>query len=132
MNKPGMITMLLMTSLSIASANEIDNMLAGYRDDGAAGFSAVRGKLLWTTARIIDGEQRACSSCHTADPVAPGKHVKTGKPIEPMAASANPERFTDMAKTEKWFRRNCKWTLGRECTPQEKGDLLTWLSGQQE
>jgi len=58
--------------------------------------------------------------------------VKTGKTIEPIAVSANPERFTDVSKTEKWFRRNCKWTLGRECTPQEKGDLLTWLGGQQE
>ena len=132
MNKPGLIMIFLMTPLSFASANEIDSLLAGYRNDGAAEFSAVRGKLIWTTPRNIDGEQRACSSCHTADPVASGKHVKTDKPIEPIAASANPERFTDAAKTEKWFRRNCKWTLGRECTAQEKGDLLTWLGGQRE
>jgi hypothetical protein len=129
---PGLIGILLMSSLSIASASEIDSMLAGYRDQGATGFSAERGKLLWTSTRLIDGEERACSSCHTADPVARGKHVKTGKPIEPIALSANPERFKSVSKTEKWFRRNCKWTLGRECTPQEKGDLLTWLGAQQE
>jgi cytochrome c peroxidase len=129
---PFLIGILLMTSLSIASASDIDSMLASYRDEGATGFSAERGKLLWTSTRLIDGEERACSSCHTADPVARGRHVKTGKTIEPIAVSANPERFTDVSKTEKWFRRNCKWTLGRECTPQEKGDLLTWLGGQQE
>ena len=129
---PFLIGILLMTSLSIASASDIDSMLASYRDEGATDFSAVRGKLLWTSTRLIDGEERACSSCHTADPVARGRHVKTGKTIEPIAVSANPERFTDVSKTEKWFRRNCKWTLGRECTPQEKGDLLTWLGGQQE
>ncbi|TBR21868.1 MAG: DUF1924 domain-containing protein, partial [Candidatus Nitrosotenuis sp.] len=30
---------------------------------------------------------------------------------------------------EKWFKRNCKETLERECTPQEKGDFLAYLSG---
>ena len=40
---------------------------------------------------------------------------------------ANPDRFSDAATTEKWFRRNCNDVLGRECTPQEKGDVLTWL-----
>jgi hypothetical protein len=132
MKRSGMILIFLTSSFSVAGASELDSMLTGYRDAGAAGFSAERGKLLWTSSHSIDSEQRACSSCHTADPAARGKHVKTGKPIEPIAVSVNPERFTDMAKTEKWLRRNCKWTLGRECTPQEKGDLLTWLGGQEE
>ena len=132
MKTPGLIAVFLMVSLSIARASDINTMLTGYKADGAAGFVAERGMRLWTTPRIVNDEQRACSSCHTADPAARGRHVRTGKAIEPIAASANPERFTDMAKTEKWFRRNCKWTLGRECTPQEKGDLLTWLDGQQE
>jgi hypothetical protein len=56
--------------------------------------------------------------------------VKTGKRIEPMAVSVNPQRLGDMAKIEKWFRRNCKWTLGRACTAQEKGDLLSFLRQQ--
>jgi hypothetical protein len=51
----------------------------------------------------------------------------TGKPILALAPSANPQRFTDRAKVDKWFRRNCRDVLGRECTPTEKGDLLTWL-----
>ena len=45
-----------------------------------------------------------------------------------MAPSVNPKRLTDRTKIEKWFVRNCKWTFGRECTPQEKGDLLSFIS----
>ena len=44
-----------------------------------------------------------------------------------MAPAVNPERFTDAAKTEKWFRRNCNDVAGRECTPAEKADVLAWL-----
>ena len=51
----------------------------------------------------------------------------TGKAIEPLAPSANPKRLTDPEHIEKWFLRNCKWTLGRECTPQEKGDFLVMI-----
>ena len=51
----------------------------------------------------------------------------TGKAIEPMATAANPRRFTDVAKVEKWFKRNCKDVLDRECTAREKGDVITYL-----
>jgi hypothetical protein len=44
-----------------------------------------------------------------------------------FAPSGNPERFTDGQKVEKWFEFNCTYLLGRDCTPQEKGDLITWL-----
>jgi hypothetical protein len=53
--------------------------------------------------------------------------VRTGKSIAPLAPAVNPERFADAATAEKWFRRNCNDVVGRECTPQEKGDVLTWL-----
>ncbi|MEA3244387.1 MAG: DUF1924 domain-containing protein, partial [Pseudomonadota bacterium] len=33
----------------------------------------------------------------------------------------------DGKKIEKWFKRNCKWTLGRECTAQEKADFLAYI-----
>jgi len=36
----------------------------------------------------------------------------------------------DAAKTEKWFLRNCKWTMGRTCTAQEKGDFLAYFQSQ--
>ncbi|MEG7525318.1 MAG: DUF1924 domain-containing protein [Chromatiales bacterium] len=62
--------------------------------------------------------------------VARSQHIRTGKVIEPLAPSVNPKRFTDQRKVEKWFIRNCKWTLGRECSSQEKGDLLVYLLSQ--
>ncbi|HEY5599110.1 MAG TPA: DUF1924 domain-containing protein, partial [Candidatus Manganitrophaceae bacterium] len=73
------------------------------------------------------GEARSCASCHTADLRSAGKHAKTGKPIDPLAPSANPKRLTDAGFIEKWFKRNCKWTLGRECAPAEKGSVLLFL-----
>jgi signal transduction histidine kinase len=42
-----------------------------------------------------------------------GRHAITGKAISPLSPVANPERFRDAAKVEKWFKRNCSDTLGR-------------------
>lgn len=47
--------------------------------------------------------------------------------IAALAPRFNPERFTDNAKTEKWFRRNCNDVVGRECSAAEKADVLAWL-----
>jgi hypothetical protein len=85
---------------------------------------AGRGETFFTSKH---GKEWSCSSCHTTNPRVDGKHVKTGKVIHPMAPHFNPRRFTDTAKTEKWFRRNCNDVVGRECTPGEKADFLTWL-----
>jgi len=41
-----------------------------------------------------------------------------------MSPSVNPDRLTDSKKVNKWFKRNCKWTLGRECTAQEKSNFF--------
>lgn len=73
------------------------------------------------------GRDWSCSTCHTAVPTVEGKHATTGRVIAPMAPAVHPQRFTDAAKTEKWFRRNCNDVLGRECTPAEKADVLGWL-----
>jgi hypothetical protein len=56
-----------------------------------------------------------------------GEQAVTHKVIEPMAPAFNPQRFTDAAKVDKWFRRNCKDVLSRECTAREKADVLAWL-----
>lgn len=69
----------------------------------------------------------SCASCHTGDPRAEGRHAVTGKPIAPLAPAANPRRFTDFAKAEKWFKRNCNDVVGRECTASEKADVLAYL-----
>jgi hypothetical protein len=97
-----------------------------YRQQGIEQADPVRGKQLWYSV----SNQRSCTNCHGESPRSVGKHVKTGKPIEPMAPSLNPERFQSEKDVEKWFLRNCKWTFGRECSTQEKADILTWLSGQ--
>jgi hypothetical protein len=91
---------------------------------GFQGFSAERGKAFYRNKQKHD---LSCSSCHTDNPAAEGKHAETGKLIKPFAPAANPERFTDMKKVKKWFRRNCNDVLDRECTAQEKGDVLAYL-----
>ena len=92
-----------------------------------SGFTADRGKQLWNQKYTVSGQPRSCASCHTGDPRQAGKHVRTGKPIKPMAPSVDSDRFADPKKTAKWFKRNCKWTLGRECNEQEKGDITRYL-----
>ena len=91
---------------------------------GFAGFSAARGEQFFKATHVNDW---SCATCHTKDPTTKGKHTKTGKILQPLAPAANPDRFTDQAKIDKWFRRNCKDVLDRECTPLEKGDVLTYL-----
>jgi hypothetical protein len=55
------------------------------------------------------------------------KHASTGKAIDPLAPAANPDAFTDAARVDKWFRRNCKDVLSRECTAAEKSDVVAFL-----
>ena len=96
--------------------------------DEPTSFSTQRGEMLWNRQFTVSSQQRSCASCHTADPRQAGKHVRTGKPIQAMAPSLNPDRFTDQSKINKWFKRNCKWTLGRVCTYLEQGDVLEYLN----
>ncbi len=106
-----------------------DAEFAQFKKEGASSFSADRGKQAWTKeVTSSEGDKRSCTTCHDADPTKPGRHNKTKKVIEPMAPSANAERLTDQKKIEKWFKRNCEWTYGRECTAQEKGDFLKFLT----
>lgn len=108
-----------------AAAGRIEH-IDTYRSLGVENADAQRGRQLWFA---VDGG-RGCTSCHGDAPADAGKHVKTGKPIEPMAPSINPRRYRSARTIEKWFLRNCKWTYGRECSAQEKADILTWLAGQ--
>jgi hypothetical protein len=94
------------------------------QNPGFKGFSVAAGERFY---RNKHGGDWSCASCHTDNPAAIGKHVVTGKLIQPMSPSANPERFSDAAKVNKWFKRNCNDVLKRECTPEEKGNLLTYL-----
>lgn len=99
-------------------------------DPGFAAFSADRGKAFWF-AEHTGGKPDAtsCTGCHTKDPKAKGQ-TRAGKEIKPMAVSKSPDRFTDPEKVAKWLLRNCTTVLGRECTPSEKGDVITFLASQ--
>ncbi len=107
-----------------------DAEFARFRAAGAKDFSAMRGSQLWEkTFPAAEGEKRSCTTCHGSDLGKPGKHAKTKKVIDPMAITVNPRRYTDEEKIEKWFKRNCEWVMGQECTAQEKGDILQFLLG---
>jgi len=122
----------LLTSVG-AQAGPREDILAQLtiqaRADSAAfaGFSAARGYTLFST-KFGTGKPTtpSCTACHTSSPLNEGK-TRAGKPIDPMAISKNPTRFTDPAKVAKWFRRNCRTVIGRECTALEKGDYLTFM-----
>jgi len=110
-----------------ANANPIlDGYLAQAKSENAAfkGFSAAAGQKLYSTQ---GPNQLSCASCHTDSPKNAGKHAKTNKAIDPLAPSMNAQRFTDVAKVEKWFKRNCNDALGRACTTLEKGDFMAYV-----
>lgn len=92
---------------------------------GAPG-DAERGRLFFTSRH---GGEWSCASCHHDAPLTTGKHAKTGKAIDPIAPVANRAAFTDAGRVDKWFRRNCKDVLGRECSAREKADVLAYLLG---
>ncbi|HET9594693.1 MAG TPA: DUF1924 domain-containing protein [Anaeromyxobacteraceae bacterium] len=95
---------------------------------GFGAFSAEEGHRLYRAEFLHDGQKVSCSSCHTPDPRSRGM-TPAGKIVEPLAPAANPERLSDRSQVEKWFKRNCKQVLGRECTAEEKGHFVTWLLG---
>jgi len=108
-----------------AQAASPAELLANYTAQAGAQADAARGQALFTSRH---GRDWSCSSCHGALPTQVGKHAATGKPIGALAPAFNPERFTDAARSEKWFRRNCNDVVGRECSAGEKADVLAWLT----
>lgn len=116
-------------SVYAAAPNAAMNaMLDGLKKEAGASFSAEEGRKLYNAKRTHSQkkEERSCTTCHTANPAATGK-TTAGKVIEAISPVANPERFTDPKKVEKWFKRNCEWVLERECTAKEKGDFITYM-----
>ncbi|HHL31473.1 MAG TPA: DUF1924 domain-containing protein [Oceanospirillales bacterium] len=89
-------------------------MLATPQQVEVTSTDSERGKTLWNKAFITEkpkGKQCSCANCHGADVRQSGEHIRTGQTIKPMAKSVNNKRFTNAKKR---FKRNCKWTLGRE------------------
>ena len=117
------LTLALLAPLAAHAATPSE-LLAQYTAAAGAPAQAARGQQFFSQTH---GKDWSCATCHGQRPVAEGKHASTGKPIGALAPAANAQRFTDPAKTEKWFRRNCGDVLGRECSAAEKADLLAWL-----
>jgi hypothetical protein len=114
---------LAMLIANVAWAVSPQQMLQGY--EATSGKASVqRGEQFFSSKH---GREWSCSSCHTSTPNKATEHIVTGKSIEPLAPVANAKRFTDLPKSEKWFKRNCKDVLSRECSAQEKADVIAWL-----
>jgi cytochrome b len=119
--------------LPIGTAEAATPVLSQYQaraqaeDPSFKGFDAERGRALYTEEHPGKNGNVSCVTCHKADARQEGRSP-VGKVIEPLAPSANPQRFTDLAKSDKWFDRNCKQVFGRTCTARERGDVVTYLS----
>ena len=116
-------TFLLFASLQAMAATPAE-LLAGYTAQAGQPASASKGEAFFKASH---GQEWQCINCHGKLPTSGGRHAITDKAIDPLAPAANAKRFTDNAKVEKWFRRNCKDVLARECTVAEKADVLAWL-----
>lgn len=124
------ITVSLLTGL--AHAGPAEDIVAAYEVQAAKtapGFvsDAARGRALYSKDFRLNTKLPNCAACHTQDPKAVGEHAISGKTIGPLAPAAYSKRFTDTAKVEKWFRRNCNDVLERECTAAEKADMSRYL-----
>ena len=114
----------LWPALALAADTTPAQQLERFGTQAGTTGQAERGRVFFTSRH---GGEWSCASCHGNPPTATGKHASTGKLISPMAPAFNPKGFTDTAKVDKWFRRNCNDVLQRECSAGEKADVLAWL-----
>ncbi len=129
-SKYAAIVLLFKASATFAGPTEM--ILDSYRVQAKAAsaaftdFSAERGRIFFFRQHPGKSGEISCATCHSSDPRKVGR-TRANKDIEPLAPVANPKRFTDQAKVEKWFTRNCDDVLGRACTAVEKGDFIAYL-----
>jgi len=107
-----------------ADAATPTELLAAYAARSARAPSAEQGKAFFA---MPHGRDWSCATCHGVSPATEGRHAVTGRSIQPLAPGANPTRFMDRDKADKWFGRNCGDVVGRACTDAEKADVLAWL-----
>jgi cytochrome c553 len=115
---------LLVWPASHAADTSAADQLARWTAEAGAPAQAERGRVFFSARH---GGEWSCASCHGTPPTNAGKHASTGKTIAPLAPAFNPKAFTDSARVDKWFRRNCKDVLSRECSAQEKADVMAYL-----
>jgi mono/diheme cytochrome c family protein len=132
---PGLRAALLIGALACAAGSPLPalaatpaEVLAGYQAQAAGPASPERGQKLFTQ-RFKGGLFESCADCHTGNPLKTGRDQTAEKPLPPLAPAANPKRLTEATKVENYFRLNCKDVVGRECSAQEKADVLAWLIG---
>ena len=117
------VLLLLVSSANLAFATTPQELITGYEAKSGKALSS-RGEQFFNAKH---GNEWSCATCHEAPPNHDTKHIVTGKVIKALSPLTNPTRFSDLAKVEKWFKRNCNDVLGRECSAQEKADVLSWL-----
>lgn len=124
------LVLFLLAASGLAAAETPRQIAETYATAQGAGFqpSAGLGANLYGRKFGASEKLYACTACHTDNPAQPGRHAVTGKDIKPLAPVANAERFTDPAKVEKWFKRNCKEVVGRECSAGEKADFIAFVT----
>jgi len=121
------LTANLLIAASPVHAETAQEMLRILEKQAGSPGSPARGEKMFFAKRThSNGDTVSCTTCHTDNPKATGK-TRANKLIEPIAPIANRERFTDPAKVEKWFKRNCKDVLERACTEQEKADFIAFM-----
>jgi len=118
--------LLMMLVVGTAQAETPQQILDGLVAQ-AGPASATRGEKLFRGKFSGGKNADSCTACHTDNAKAVGSHVKTNKVIDPLAPVAQKDRFTDPAKVEKWFKRNCNDVLGRACSAQEKADFTAYM-----
>ncbi len=118
------IALVALSTSAMAADTSPQQQLLYWSTQAGGPASSERGK---TFFRNTHGNDWSCASCHGATPITQGKHVNTGKLLAPLAPAFNGKTFTDKTKVDKWFRRNCKDVLGRECSAMEKADVIAFL-----
>lgn len=124
--------LIMHASSAMADNTTINSLITSYQSHGAKTANAKNGELFWN--KTFSGKapyaERSCKTCHSSNIKNSGKHARTGKILKPLAPSINKASFNKVKKVNKWFKRNCKWTVGRECSAQEKLDILTFIQQQ--
>ena len=123
MIKKGLLIVGLISVVTVAHSETPQELLKGY-ETKAGKASTTRGEEFFNKKH---GKEWSCATCHDNPPNHDTKHIVTGKLIKPLSPYVNSDRFVNLAKVEKWFKRNCNDVLSRECTAQEKADVLSWL-----
>ena len=120
-----LLAAMLVLSPAQAADTSITEQLTRWNAQATAPGNADRGQVFFSSKH---GADWSCASCHGTPPTGQGKHASTGKAIAALAPAFNPQAFTDTAKVDKWLRRNCKDVLSRECSANEKADVLAYLN----